>query len=114
MSYRNCKSDVAHPLTTHFLLGNFDITSIADDTAITNAFIFTTIALIVLSRTEDLFAEKTIFLRLVGPIVNRFRFEDLSARPLCNILRRSQRDADCLEIAFYLCFFIIESRHISI
>ena len=112
--YRNGKGDVAHTLTAHLLLSNLDITSVADYSAVTDSLVLSAIAFVILGRAEDFLAEETVPLRLVGPVVDRFRLQDLSAGPFDNVLRRSKRDADSLEIALGFCFLIVESRHISI
>ena len=114
MGNRNGKGDVTHTLAAHLLLSNLDITPVADDAAVTDSLVLSAIALVILGRTEDFLAEETVPLRFVGPVVDRFRFQDLSAGPFGNVLRRSKRDADSLEIALDFCFLIVESRHISI
>ena len=67
--------DVSHTFTTNFLLGNFHTTTIADNAFITDSFIFTAMAFIILNRTKNTFAKQTITFRLVGTIVDRFWFE---------------------------------------
>ena len=91
-----------------------DAAAVADDAAVADSLIFAAVAFVVLGRTEDLLAEKTVPFRLVGPVVDRFRLEDLAATPVDNIFRRCKGDADSLEIALYLVFLVIESRHISL
>ena len=103
---------MSHPLPADLLLGHLDTAAVADDTAVPDPLVFAAIALVVLGRTEDLFAEETVTLRLVGPVVHRLRLQDLSMGSVDNVLRRCKRDADSLEVAPYLIIFVIESRHI--
>ena len=55
--YWNNKLNVSHTLTTHFLLSNLYTTTLAHDTFITDTLVFTTMALVILGRTEDALAE---------------------------------------------------------
>ena len=111
MGHGNGEADVSHPLAAHFLLGDFDVAPVADDTTVADTLVFSAIALIVLGGTEDLLAEETVPFGLVGPVVDRFRFQDFAAGPLGDVFGRRQGDADCLEIVLYLSFLIVESRH---
>ena len=113
VSYRHGEADVSHPLTTHLLLGHLDITPVADDTTVTDSLVLAAIALVVLGRTEDLLAEQTVLLRLVCPVVDGFRLEDLATRAVGDIFRRCKSDADRLEVALYLVVFVIVSWHFS-
>ena len=72
----------------------------------------TAMALVILGRTEDLLAEKTITLRLISPVVDGFRLHNFSRRPFFDVFWGSESYADSFEIAFNLVFFI-KSRHIS-
>ena len=107
------QGDMAHTLPAHLLFGHFDAAPVADDAAVADPLVFSAIAFVILGRTEDLLAEKTVFLRLIGPVVDRFRFQDLAAGPRDDVLRGSQGNADPLEIALDFVLFIVESRHIS-
>ena len=102
MGYRHRKSDVSHPLAANFLLRDLDTAPVADDSAITDSLVLTAVALVILGRAEDLLAEETVSLGLVSPVVDRFRLQDLAARPFGNVFRRSEGDADRREIALYL------------
>ena len=103
---------MSHPLPTHFLLSNFHAASVADDSAIPDSLVLAAIAFVILGRTEYLFAEETIALWLVGPVVDRLRFQDLAMRSFDDIFWRSKRNADSLEVTPYFVIFVIESRHI--
>ena len=102
---------MSHSLPAHLLFCNFHTATVADDTTVPDALILTAIALVVLGRSENLLTEKAIPLRLVRPVVHSLRLEDLSVGPVNDVLRRSKRNADFLEIAPYLVIFVIENRH---
>ena len=114
MGYRHGEGDVTHPLAAHLLLGNLHITSVADDSAVADSLVLAAVALVVLGRTENLLAEESVPFRLVGPVVDGLRLEDLAAGTCGDVLRRSERDAYRLEVALYFVVFAIESRHITI
>ena len=84
--------NVSHTFTTHFLLCNFYPATIADNTFITNTLVFTAMAFIVLDRTENTLAEKTVTFRFVCTIVNRFRFQNFTTGVFKNLFRGSQTD----------------------
>ena len=69
---------MTHSFPTHLLFSNFHAATVADDSAISDSLILAAIALVILGRTENLLAEKTISLRLVSPVVNRLRLEDFT------------------------------------
>ena len=69
-------------LTTNLLLCYLDTTSITDDTFITDTLVLTAGTLIVLCRTEDALAEQTVTLRLIGTVVDGFRFGNLTEATL--------------------------------
>ena len=81
-----------HAFATHFGAGDFDPAFITDDAFITDPFILSAMAFPVLGRTENPFTKETVFFRLQRPIVNRFRFGDLTMRPGTNLFGRSQSD----------------------
>ena len=69
-------------LTTNLLLRYLNTTTIADDTLITDTLILTAGTLIVLRRTEDALTEQTVTLRLIGTVVDGFRFGNLTEATL--------------------------------
>ena len=64
---------MSHTFATYFLFSNFYTTTVADNTFITDAFIFTAMAFVVFDRAEDTLAEQTVTLRFVCTIVDGFR-----------------------------------------
>ena len=112
MSHRNGQGDVSHPFPADFLFRHFDTASVADDSTVTDSLVLSAIAFVVLGRTEYFFAEESVSLRLVGPVVDRLRLQNLAAGSRRDVLRGGQRDADCREVALHFVLLIIESRHI--
>ena len=111
MSYRNGEGDVTHALTADFLLSYFHAAAVAHDSAITDSLVLAAVALVIFGGAEDLLAEKTLTLRLVSPVVDRFRLQDFSAGTLGDVFRGSEADGNAGEIALYLVFLIVKSRH---
>ena len=100
--YRHDQLDVSSTLTTHLFLGHFHTTTVAHDAFVADALILSAVALIVLGRTEDAFAEKSIALGLVGAIVDGFGFQYFAIGVLLNFFRRSQAYGNLGEVSFYL------------
>src|SRR5437870_7965194 len=94
---RRGQVDVAEPLTPHLGLDHLDAALLADHAAVLHALVLAAVALVVLHRPEDLRAEEPVPLRLEGAIVDRLRLLHLAVRPLADLLRRRQRDADGVE-----------------
>ncbi len=79
MSHRNGQGDVAHPFPADFLLCHLDAAPVADDSAVADPLVLSAVAFVVLCRSEYLFAEETVPFRLVGPVVDCLRLQDLAA-----------------------------------
>src|SRR5207248_3568839 len=94
---RRGQVDVAEPLTPHLGLDDLDAALLADHAAVLHALVLAAIALVVLHRPEDLGAEEPVPLRLEGAVVDGLRLLHLAVRPLADLLRRRQRDADGVE-----------------
>jgi hypothetical protein len=87
VSDRNGEFDVTHAFATDFLLGYLYAATVAYDAFVTDTFIFTAMAFPVASGSENLFAEKTVPLRLVCTIVDCLRFGNLTIGALLDGLR---------------------------
>src|SRR4029453_721528 len=70
---------------------------LAHDAAVLHALVLAAVALVVLHRAEDAGAEQAIPFRLEGAVVDRLRLLHLAVRPLADLVRRRQRDADGVE-----------------
>ena len=97
MRDRRGQRDVAQALAAHLGLDDLDAALLADDAAVLHALVLAAVALVVLHRPEDLGAEEAVPLRLEGAVVDRLRLLHLAVRPLADLLRRRQRDADRAE-----------------
>ncbi|CDE41994.1 putative uncharacterized protein [Prevotella sp. CAG:279] len=78
MGYRHDQRDMACTFAAHFLLCNFHTATVADDAFVTDAFVLSAVALIVLYRTKNALAEQTVAFRFVSSIVDRLRLEHLA------------------------------------
>ena len=87
---RHHQLDVAHALTTHFLLRDLNTATVTHDALIANALVLSAVAFEILYRTEDSLAEQTITLGLVRPVVDGLRFQHFTVRLLENHLGRRQ------------------------
>ena len=103
---------MTHALAADLLLRHLDTAAVADDAAVADPLVFAAVALVILGRTEDLLAEEAVTLGLVGPVVDRFRLQDLTAGPFGNVLRRSERDGNLREVRLHFAFLVVICRHI--
>lgn len=87
MGYGHNEFDVTHALTAYLLLRYLHTATLAHNTFVTDTFVLTAVALIVLGRTEDALAEQTVTFGLVGTIVDGFRFQHLTTRQLHDFVR---------------------------
>ena len=90
VGHRSGKLDMAHALTAHTALGDFHTTAFADDALEAYALVLAAGALPVTGRSEDLFAEQTVFLWLQGTVVNGFRLLDLAMAPITDVIGGGQ------------------------
>src|SRR5205823_5632483 len=95
--HRRGQVDVAQPLAPHLALDHLDAALLAHHPAVLHALVLAAVALVVLHRPEDLRAEEPVPLRLEGAVIDGLRLLHLAVRPLADLLRRRQRDADGVE-----------------
>src|ERR1035437_9412963 len=93
MCNRCTEFDVTHAFATNNRTCDLDAALVADDALIANTFVFATVALVVLFRTEDLFVEEAVLFRTLGAVVDGFRLGYFARRPSENLLWRSERKA---------------------
>ena len=74
VGHRNGQGDVAQALPANLFAGDFDTAAITDDAPIANPLVLTTMAFPILDGAENALAEQPILLRLVGAVVDGFRF----------------------------------------
>ena len=95
---RRGQVDVAHALATHLLARHLDAAALADDALVADALVLAAVALPVLRRAEDALAEEAVALGLERAVVDRLRLRDLARRPVADLLRRRETDADRVEL----------------
>jgi hypothetical protein len=86
MHDRDDELDVSHPLTAQATWGDFDPTFLTDKARSTLVAILATGTGPVLYWTKDALTEKSVFLRLVGLIVDGVRIRDLTRTPGADLL----------------------------
>ena len=81
MDNGSLKLDVTHALTAHLVTRYFNATALTDESLDVDALVLTTGTLPSLLRSEDLLAEESVLLRLVGAVVNGFWLLDFARGP---------------------------------
>ena len=76
MDHWSGQVDVTHAFTSNTTVSDFDATSVTDHALVFHAAIFTAGTLPVLFRAKNSFAEQSIFLGAISPVVDRFRLFD--------------------------------------
>ena len=92
--YGSCEFDMTHSLASYFCSGNFNAAAFADFAFEAEAFIFSAVALPVLGRSEDSFAEKTVAFRFECSVVDGFGFLYFAVGPFSDLFGRSKADFD--------------------
>jgi hypothetical protein len=87
-----------HPLSADLGASNFDPAPVTDNAPIPNTLVLATKALPVLGGTKEPFAEKAVFFRAKGAVVDGLRLGHLAVRPVHNLFWRRDRDPDRVEI----------------
>ena len=78
MSHWHHQLYMSAAVTAHFLFCYLHTASVADNSLVAYPFIFSTSALIILSRTKDTLTEQAVTLRLVGAVVDCLWFGHLA------------------------------------
>ena len=73
MNYGSSELNVAHSFATNFLSRDFYSATFANNSLETNSLVLTAGTFPVFGRTKDFLAEKPVFFRLEGPVVNGLR-----------------------------------------
>src|SRR5690606_327798 len=104
--------DVAHPLTAHLGASDLDAAALADDALEAHALVLAAVALPVPRGTEDLLAEEPVLLRLERPVVDGLGLLDLAVRPVADVVRGRQTDAQLVEDVDveHVSYFLRQSR----
>ena len=98
MGARRGQIDVPHALATHFGLGDFNATLLADHTTVLQTLVLTAQAFVIFDRSENFGAKQTIALRLERAVVNGFWFFNFTKRPRTDLLGRGHADFDGIEM----------------
>ena len=89
---------MAHAVTTHFSLRDFNAAFFANDTAVLQTLVLAAQTFVVFDRAKNLGAEQTITLRLEGAVVDGFGFFDFTERPRTDLFGGSHTDFDGIEM----------------
>ena len=87
MRNRCSQFDMTHSFATDFGTGYFNAATVADDTFITNTFIFAAMAFPVLGRPKDAFAKQAVPFRFQRTVIDCFRLFDFAMRPFQDFFR---------------------------
>src|SRR5262249_15784758 len=90
--------DVAHALAAHLRARDLDATALADDPLEAHALVLAAVALPVLGRTENLFAEQAVLFGLERAVVDRLGLLDLAVGPRTDLVGGREPDAELGEV----------------
>ena len=79
MNHGYYQLDMPHSLTTYFLFCHLNAATVADNSFVTDTFIFSAIAFPFFGRTENPLAEKSVFLGTKGSVVDGLGFLRIDA-----------------------------------
>src|SRR5919106_295153 len=91
---RRGQLDVAHALAPHPRPGDLDAALVADHAGELHPLVLAARALVVLGGDEDARAEQSVALGLESPVVDGLRLFHLAVRPVADLLRRRELDAN--------------------
>jgi hypothetical protein len=97
MGDRRGERNMPHALAAHPRQGHLNAAFLADDVLIFHPLVFAAQALVVLDRTEDPGAEKSIAFGFEGAVIDCLRLFDLAEGPGQNLLRACDRNLDLIE-----------------
>ena len=97
MGHGGGQVNVPHAFPPDFANGDFGATLFTNDPFVFHAFVLAAQTFIIFNRAENTGTEQTLFFGLVGSIINRLGFFDLTERPRPNLLWAGNGDADLIE-----------------
>ena len=103
---------MSHTFPTNGCLRNLYAASVADNTLITDFLVFSTVTFPVFARSENSFAEQTVFFRFQGSVVNGFRFLYFTAGPFSDFFRRGQTNLDRIKCNWLIPFVCLILWHL--
>ena len=95
---RESQVDVSHPFPSDRLHGDFNAALFADLASECAFLVASAMALIILDRTENLFAEETVRFRFLGSIIDGLGLGDLALSPGVDFFRAGKSDLDGLQL----------------
>src|SRR5205814_9503041 len=98
-----CQLNVAQALAPYFRESDFNSALVADHSAVLHALVLAAQAFPVCHRAEDAGAEQPIAFRLESAVIDGLRLRHFTVRPAADLLRRSNADADSIEIGNGTC-----------
>ena len=84
--------EVGHALAADAALSHLDTAFVADDAAETDTLVLAAVTLPVFGGAENALAEKAVFFRFLGPVVDGFRFQNFAVGPGKNFLGGGEFD----------------------
>ena len=103
MSHRNDQLDMPHPFTAYFFLRHFHTTTVTNDTFITDAFVFTAMALVILYRTENPLTEQTVAFRLISTVVDGSGFNTCPLE--CSRISSGEASPIAIFVSSWACWY---------
>ena len=70
---------MSHTFTAYFLFGYFNTATVANNSFVTDSFVFSAMAFIILYRSENPFAKQTVTFGFIGPVIDGFGFQHFTA-----------------------------------
>ena len=94
--------NVAHAFAAHLGKRHFHAALFTNDAAVLQTLVLAAKALVILHRPEDLRAEQTVALGLLGAVIDRFRLLDFAVRPGVDLFGTRETDANRFEVIVLL------------
>ena len=89
---------MAEAFTTNLARNNLDAAFLADDTTMLHALVLAAVTLVILGRSENLGAKKSVTFRFESTVVDRFRLLDFSERTFPYFIRGCDGEPDGVKI----------------
>src|SRR5882724_6108063 len=112
MRTRTGQINMTQPFATHLCLRDFNAALVADHAAVLHALVLAAQAFPISNWPKDAGAKQAIALRFERTVIDRLWLGDFAVRPLTDLVRRSERDANRLKVRRELRFLLMESKHV--
>ena len=104
--------DMAEAFAAHTRQRHFDAALVADHAAMLHPLVLAAETFPVRHGSEDPRAEQAVAFRFERAVIDGFRLGDFAVAPASDLLRRSQRDPDRVEIRGYICPIVGRGSHL--